>query len=395
MVTESSRSAGPARAAGTAVLEPFEPSPQMPSSTRGPRAAVRARQPWPGRKRTLQPPEFVSLDETGLDEFAAEPTVAAQPDALSPGAATPRSDASPRMRRVGVALVAGAVLVTLASQVPALRRSTETAVAMAQPPAANRQSVSEPAGGLPTPVGGDVRPIAEAPQSGTATPAPRSEGAVAAAVGGAPVAAVAVPGAAVTELPSANPLPGASVADLAAVSTPASVGGATAVVAIAPEPVVAIAPEPVVALPEAPASEDAPALPPVAESPSLAPASASTAAAPEVAAARDAEVRAIEAVLGRYRTAFNRLDAVAAAAVWPTVNAETLTKAFNGLEFQSITFEGCQISTTGASAEAACHGQNRYVLKVGSGTLKAEARRWTFRLSKANGGWKIDRVAAR
>ena len=94
-------------------------------------------------------------------------------------------------------------------------------------------------------------------------------------------------------------------------------------------------------------------------------------------------------------TAFNRLDAGAAVAVWPTVNEKTLAKAFERLDDQDVSFESCTIEVGGVHAEAACSGTARYVPKVGSRTPRAEARRWTFILRRASDGWLIDDVNAR
>lgn len=107
------------------------------------------------------------------------------------------------------------------------------------------------------------------------------------------------------------------------------------------------------------------------------------------------EARAIERVLGHYRTAFNTLDASAATAVWPTVDEKTLARAFERLADQDVSFENCQIDVAGVLAEVACSGSARYVPKVGSRTPRAAARRWTFTLRKAAGEWVIDRVSAR
>jgi hypothetical protein len=112
-------------------------------------------------------------------------------------------------------------------------------------------------------------------------------------------------------------------------------------------------------------------------------------------ARRDAEARAIENVLGRYRIALNTLDAGAASAVWPTVNEKTLAKAFERLESHDVSFDSCQIEIYSVLAEAACSGSARYVPAVGSRTPKDEARRWRFSLRKASGGWQIDSVEAR
>ena len=110
---------------------------------------------------------------------------------------------------------------------------------------------------------------------------------------------------------------------------------------------------------------------------------------------RELETRAIENVLGRYRIAFNKLDAGAALAVWPTVNEKTLANAFERLESHDMSFGSCQIEIISVIAEAACSGSARYVPKVGSRTPKTEERRWRFMLRKARGGWLIDSVDAR
>jgi hypothetical protein len=112
-------------------------------------------------------------------------------------------------------------------------------------------------------------------------------------------------------------------------------------------------------------------------------------------ASREPEARAIEGVLGRYRQAFNTLDISATTAVWPSVDEKTLARAFDRLEDQEVSFETCEIDVAGVLAEAACSGSARYVPKVGSRTARAEARRWSFTLRKAGGGWVIDRVTAR
>ena len=107
------------------------------------------------------------------------------------------------------------------------------------------------------------------------------------------------------------------------------------------------------------------------------------------------ETRAIESVLGQYRTAFNTLDAGAAVAVWPTVNEKTLAKAFERLESHAVSFDNCQIEVFSVLAEAACSGSSRYVRRVGSRTPRHEARHWRFSLRKAGDGWVIDSVDAR
>jgi hypothetical protein len=155
-----------------------------------------------------------------------------------------------------------------------------------------------------------------------------------------------------------------------------------------------------------PTSDSAPRpaleLPPVVASPSP----PATAAAKTVAPAStdvpapvvppvEADTRAIENVLGRYRSALDTLNAGAAKAVWPAVNEKTLAKAFEALESHAVSFDRCQIEVFSVLAEAACSGRVRYVPKVGSQTPRDEPRRWRISLRKAGGGWLIDSVDAR
>ena len=110
---------------------------------------------------------------------------------------------------------------------------------------------------------------------------------------------------------------------------------------------------------------------------------------------REVDTRAIEVVLGRYRSAFNRLDASSASAVWPSVDEKSLAKAFERIENQNVAFDSCEIEIGGVDAQANCRGTARYVPKVGSRAPRDEARRWKFNLRRTGDGWVIDQVAAR
>jgi hypothetical protein len=101
-------------------------------------------------------------------------------------------------------------------------------------------------------------------------------------------------------------------------------------------------------------------------------------------------------VLGRYRSAFNALDAKAAVQVWPTVNQQTLDRAFGQLEEQSLSFDRCTIAVKGVLAEANCSGSARYVRRVGSRSAQSTRRQWNFSLRKGDeGAWIIQHVEAR
>ena len=99
--------------------------------------------------------------------------------------------------------------------------------------------------------------------------------------------------------------------------------------------------------------------------------------------------------LNRYQDAFSTLDANAAHAVWPSVDVKALAKAFDQLEAQTFDLEGCDITVTGARAEADCAGNARYVRKVGNRALRVEPRRWRFTLRQTSDQWVIATVDAR
>ena len=104
------------------------------------------------------------------------------------------------------------------------------------------------------------------------------------------------------------------------------------------------------------------------------------------------ETGAVESVLARYRDAFNTLDVNKTGHVLAERQYQALARAFDQLETQEFTFDQCAVDVTGATAVATCRGRAAYTPKVGSRTLRVEARRWTFRLEKMNGVWVINRV---
>jgi len=107
------------------------------------------------------------------------------------------------------------------------------------------------------------------------------------------------------------------------------------------------------------------------------------------------DTRGIQTALGRYQSAFSALDAGAASQVWPTVNWKTLAKAFERLQEQQVSFEGCQIDIKDVRAQATCRGTARYVPRVGSRTAQVDRRQWRFSLLKVRDEWLIQSVDAR
>ncbi len=116
-------------------------------------------------------------------------------------------------------------------------------------------------------------------------------------------------------------------------------------------------------------------------------------AAPAAEPAAEVKVRA---ALARYEAAYSALNAAAARAIWPTVSAEALDRAFDGLESQRISLGDCTISvgSNGQSARAACAGNATWTPKIGDGT-RTEARRWLFDLELAGDRWQIVRATTR
>jgi hypothetical protein len=81
--------------------------------------------------------------------------------------------------------------------------------------------------------------------------------------------------------------------------------------------------------------------------------------------------------------------------VWPTVDQRTLSRAFERLEQQDVSFEGCKIDVIEARAEANCQGTASYVPRVGNRTPRIDRRSWRFSLVKVREEWLIGAVEAR
>jgi hypothetical protein len=168
-----------------------------------------------------------------------------------------------------------------------------------------------------------------------------------------------------------DPLP--AVADRPATSTtPSAITPTTGSTASAPAPV---------------ASTPPPAATPAVETPTEAP-------RPPARPASQTDEPLIRAVLARYETAYNRLDATAASSVYPGVNREALGRAFGGLLSQKVSLGLCDITVIGDIGGASCVGKARWEPKVGGGARTAD-RRWTFSLRRGADGWRIEQVVVR
>jgi hypothetical protein len=108
-----------------------------------------------------------------------------------------------------------------------------------------------------------------------------------------------------------------------------------------------------------------------------------------------ADEGAIRGVLAHYQSAYERLDAGAAKAVWPSLDERALSRAFDGLVSQDVQFDACNVSLAGVRATASCTGEARYVRRVGNRNAQAERRQWTFFLAKNGAAWQIASVQVR
>ena len=129
---------------------------------------------------------------------------------------------------------------------------------------------------------------------------------------------------------------------------------------------------------------------PIASGPGLAPLN------PPQLAVRMHETESILQVLQRYQRAVERMDARAAQAVWPSLDARALARAFTGLESNSLAFEDCGVTiSTGAVAQAQCRAIATYLPKVGRRKPVNASHEYTFTFSKTGGDWRIDSAAIR
>lgn len=104
------------------------------------------------------------------------------------------------------------------------------------------------------------------------------------------------------------------------------------------------------------------------------------------------------AILGRllhqYEAAYHRLDAEAAAALWPSVDRPALTRAFARLRMQSLEFGNCTVAVSEGDATAQCVGVLRYAQRIGDPTPKAEHHVWTIEFVRGAEAWTIARITA-
>ncbi len=97
----------------------------------------------------------------------------------------------------------------------------------------------------------------------------------------------------------------------------------------------------------------------------------------------------------QFQIAYERLDPELTRAVWPTVDARALARAFDGLRSQRVAFERCQVTVDDDAGQALCWGTITYVPRVGSRFARTESRLWIFDLTNWNRRWLIANAVAR
>ena len=142
--------------------------------------------------------------------------------------------------------------------------------------------------------------------------------------------------------------------------------------------------------PTSPATSAAPSPPPVATA--APPVAATASPARDVAETARRDEEKIRHVLDGYASAYSRLDANAASAIFPGMDRRALARAFDGLSSQSVSLGTCDVRVVTETAMVDCAGTATWSPKVGGGS-RTESRRWQFRMRSQSGEWQI--VAAK
>lgn len=102
---------------------------------------------------------------------------------------------------------------------------------------------------------------------------------------------------------------------------------------------------------------------------------------------------AVLAGVGRFTTAYNRLDAAATAAVWPSVDRRQLVSAFTTLREQRLTLRRCVVTPAGSSVSATCVGTLRYRARVGDHSTRTREGPWRFVMTRQGNDWIVERIS--
>ena len=271
---------------------------------------------------------------------------------------------------------------------PRVSQPPAMAVAGVQPQPAARSPRTNPPSSLqseaqsvPQPTPTELAPVRLAVTEVAASTAPVDSSPVPA---GPPVSlaglGVAEPRATTPE-PSARPESIAPPAPVPPEPAPTAVP-ATVPVSSPPTPTLEVVTPPLVPTPPPVASAPEPAPPPASSPANSAPPEVAPTVQPSAAAA------GVRRALMRYESAYSRLDADAASAIWPALDRKALARAFDGLASQEVSLGSCEVRIVGESAVADCAGSATWTPKVG-GRSHRQARHWQFQLKSVDAGWQI------
>lgn len=350
-----------------------------------PEAAAAPAFAWPPTEADLE--SFEPLEIVDPLDVSLPPPLPMEPDRLfeaepdqdaveARGATPPTPRQALASRPVLAALAAGAALVGasvawLTRPVDVSPRAPSTASSVASPVAPAPDVSATASAGIATAPA--VTAITPSTPRSAREPAPSAP--VPSAGTSAPDDAALVSRAPASVAPEAGGLSAvSSTREPAPASSPAERVGETAVAAPLAPPI--SLPLPATSLPSAPLSTAGSPVTP--RSSSFAP-----------------ERTAIQQLLVQYAHAYDALDAGAASAIWPSVDAGSLERAFAGIKQQSLLFDRCELDVAVTQATAVCPGSLTFVRRVGDTTPKVLRASWTFAFERAPDGWQIARVAAR
>lgn len=134
--------------------------------------------------------------------------------------------------------------------------------------------------------------------------------------------------------------------------------------------------------------------PPIAAAPLRGDAAEHRSESGPAAGEREIEAEKVLDILHDYKAAYENLDVIAAAEIWPSVDRRALTRAFALLKSQEVAFDPCRIDVRGSSAVARCQGVARYVRRIGIQNPLEQRYEWVFDMQKKGNDWRIASVTA-
>ena len=103
--------------------------------------------------------------------------------------------------------------------------------------------------------------------------------------------------------------------------------------------------------------------------------------------------RAVRDAIARYERAANALDVAAVQAIWPSVDAGTLSRSYSGFKSQQLSLSSCELHLEADVATADCQRQLTMEPKVGKAQQVSDRVHVTLR--RAGAGWVIERLGTR